>query len=240
MARSNPEDVALGLAPECHLDLADPVHAVGRHPGKRHVRRDRPLDHRQRQLRLGHEGQLLRHVRGRPAARVVGPSLRQVEGAVEESMPLGRDVSCEHTDLAVGDLARRARILTMNPAGSLTLLEEAGLVEDQHSVRFGQGLDDVLAHDIAQGIRVPLATPKHRLLTPWSGITSGLGSHPASLAPFRPEQAVQEGTGRASDARHGKQRADLILGVTQDRRPELKHDFKRGSRHENLPSLAVR
>ncbi len=76
----------------------------------------------------------------------------------------------------------------------------------------------MLAHDIAQRVGVPLAAPEHRLLTPRSGIASRLGSHPTSLAPFRPEQAVQEGTGRAGDARRGKQRSDLILGVTQARR----------------------
>jgi hypothetical protein len=120
------------------------------------------------------------------------------------------------------------------------LLEEAGLVEDQDGVRLGQCLDHMLAHDIAQRIRVPLAAPEHRLLTPRSGIASGLGSHPPSLTPLCPEQAFQKGTRRTRYAGRGKQRPDLILGVSQARRPKLQHCFKRGSRHRNLPSRTVR
>jgi hypothetical protein len=71
-------------------------------------------------------------------------------------MPLARDIGRKHADLAVGDLAGRARVLACHAAGGLALLQEAGLVHHQHGLRLGQGLDHVVAHQIAKRIRVPL------------------------------------------------------------------------------------
>ncbi|KMO21214.1 hypothetical protein SQ03_03900 [Methylobacterium platani JCM 14648] len=83
----------------------------------------------------------------------------------------------------------------MDSAGGVALLEKARLVENQDGIRLGQGHDHVLTHTITQGVGVPLAAPEHRLLTPWSGIAGGFGPHPAGLAPFHPEQAVEECAG---------------------------------------------
>ena len=45
-------------------------------------------------------------------------------------MAMARHIGGEHADLAVRDLAGRARILAGDAAAGLALLEEPGLVED--------------------------------------------------------------------------------------------------------------
>ena len=100
------EHIAFPGPAQHHLDLANPVDAVRRHPGEGHAGVDRPLDHRPRELGLGGEGHAFRHVRGRPARRIVGPSLWQIERPVDEGMALRQHIGREHADLAVGDLAR--------------------------------------------------------------------------------------------------------------------------------------
>lgn len=49
----NPEHVTIARPPQRHLDVADPVYGVARHPGKRHAGGKRPFNHRQSQFRLG-------------------------------------------------------------------------------------------------------------------------------------------------------------------------------------------
>ncbi len=45
----------------------------------------------------------------------IRPALRQIERAVDEGMAMPRCVGREHTDLAVGDLARRPRVFAAPP-----------------------------------------------------------------------------------------------------------------------------
>src|SRR5262249_45425456 len=52
----------------------------------------------------------------------------------------------------------------------LALLQEAGLVDDQHRVLGGQRFQRVLAHDVAQPIRLPPPAAQDCLLPPWTGI----------------------------------------------------------------------
>jgi len=47
----------------------------------------------------------------RPTLRITGPVLGQVEVPVDEGVAPGGNIGGEDTDLAVGDLARRAGIL---------------------------------------------------------------------------------------------------------------------------------
>src|SRR3954451_19413157 len=49
-------------------------------------------------------------------------------------MAAPRDIGCEHPDLAVGDLARRAGVLPSHAAGGLALLQKTGLVNHQNGV----------------------------------------------------------------------------------------------------------
>jgi hypothetical protein len=138
------------------------------------------------------------------------------------------DVGCKHSDLTIGDLTRRARVLPPDTARGFALLQEAGLVDHQNGLGRGQRLDHLVAHHIPQSLRVPMRAAKNGLLAPGTGITGGLGPHPAGLAPLAPEQSVQEGAGGGGDTRSGKQRADALLGLPQRRRPELQGGLERG------------
>ena len=85
-------------------------------------------------------------------------------------------------DLAVCDLASRASVLTAYAAGGRALLEESGLVDDQHRIVGGERLHHIITHNVAKRIRIPPATAEDRLLPPRSRITDRLGAHPPGLA----------------------------------------------------------
>jgi hypothetical protein len=152
---------------------------------------------------------------GRRAGRVIGPGLGQVEGAVDESMPVPGHVGREYPDLAVRDLPGRARVLAPDPAGRLALLQKARLIENQNRIRISQGLERIVAHEIAQRIGVPARPIEKRLLAPRTSIARGLGAHPSRLAPLRPEQGVQEQLRRRRRALLLEQRPDPPLDVPQ-------------------------
>lgn len=73
------QHIVLGGTFERHFDITDAVDAVGRHPGKEHVRSNRPLDHAERQRRLGDEAGIVRQIRPGQTLGVVRPGLRQIE-----------------------------------------------------------------------------------------------------------------------------------------------------------------
>ena len=112
---------------------------------------------------------LLRYVRRSPARRILGPGLGQIQRPVNKSVPLARDIGCEYADLAVGDLAPtgsspvakgpRAGVLPRYAAGGLALLQKTGLVNHQNGVIRRQVLERIIAHDVAQRIGIPAATP---------------------------------------------------------------------------------
>ena len=186
------EHVALAGASQGRFDVTDAIDAIGRHPGEGYVGTDGALDHAQGQAGLGGKIRLRRHMGGCHANPVLRPGFGQIKRPVDEGVAMPRDVGRKDADLAVRDLAGRARVLAGDAAAGLALLEEPGLVEDQNRIVGGKGLDDIVAHDVAQRIRVPAATTKNGLLTPGAGIARRLRPHPAGLAPLIPEQAVQE------------------------------------------------
>ena len=106
MRAAHAQHITFGLPAQHHLDLANPVHAVGRHPGERHIRSDGSLDHPSRELGLGREGDLPRHMRRGPACCVIRPSFWQIERPIDEGMALAGDVGGKDPNLAVRDLAR--------------------------------------------------------------------------------------------------------------------------------------
>jgi hypothetical protein len=57
-----------------------------------------------------------------------------MERAVDEFMAMPRDVSREHANLAIGDLARRPRMLTRHAARRLALLQEPGHVHSNNVI----------------------------------------------------------------------------------------------------------
>jgi hypothetical protein len=106
MRAGDAEHVALARLAQDLLDLAHTIDTVRSRPGERHASPDRPLDHADREPRLGGKANRRRHVSRGQTGGGVGPVLGQVKPAVDEGLPLARDVGREHPDLTVGDLAR--------------------------------------------------------------------------------------------------------------------------------------
>jgi hypothetical protein len=183
----------------------------------------------------GGEAHRRRHVRRGQAGRGIGPVLGQVKPAIDEGMALVGDIGREDPDLAVRDLPCRAGVLPPDPAGRGALLEKAGLVDHQHGIRRRQGLESIIADQIAQRVGVPTAAAEHGLLPPRAGIPSRFGAHPAGLAPFRPEQPVQERRGGGRHAGMTEQRPEPRLGRAKFDRPEIQRLFNRCPRHRQSP-----
>src|SRR3954471_20617909 len=106
-------------------------------------------------------------------------------------MPFAAGISEEHTDLAVLDAPRRAAVLACHAGRLRALLQKAGLVNDQHRLPIGQGLDDVRSTQVARGLFVPLHVREHPLRAPRPSIAEMLGQLPAVLAFHRTQQALQ-------------------------------------------------
>ena len=137
------EYIALARTAQRGLHVANPIHAVGRDPAKRHAGRHGAMDHLNGERRLGGEARALRHMRRRQPRRIVRPGLGQIQGTINEGMAVTRDIGREHTHLAVGDLARRTRVLPVHAARSLALLQKSGLINHQNRIIIGQGLDQI-------------------------------------------------------------------------------------------------
>src|SRR3979411_2304059 len=71
-------------------------------------------------------------------------------------MAMAGIVGREDADLAVRNLACRTGVLPRHTARRVALLEKAGLVDDEDGIVICQMLDDIVAHDIAQGIGIPV------------------------------------------------------------------------------------
>jgi len=52
-------------------------------------------------------------------------------------------------------IARRAGVLPGYPARGTALLEEPGLVDHQHGIGISKGFEGIVAHDLAQCLRIP-------------------------------------------------------------------------------------
>jgi hypothetical protein len=140
-------------------------------------------------------------------------------------------VGREDPDLAVGDLAGRARVLPRHAAGGLALFEKAGFVQHQHGILVGQRLQRVVAHKVAQRIRLPAAATQDGLLPPGAGVARRLRPHPARLAPLGAEEAVQEQPCRDRHPLLREQRPDPPLHLAQRGGPQLQRILDRNTRH---------
>ncbi len=93
-------------------------------------------------------------------------------------------------------------------------------------------LDDIVAHDIAQGIRFPSPTTQNRLLAPGARIAGRLGSHPSRLALFRTQKPINKLPSRRRDAILCEQRAYPFFDIAQRRCPKFKRRLdRRPKRH---------
>src|SRR3984957_3968854 len=97
-------------------------------------------------------------------------------------------------------------------------------------------LDDIVVHDIAQGISVPVSTTQNRLLPPWAGIASRLRAHPTGLALLISEQTFQEQTCIRRNTLLREQRTYPLLDLSKRRGPQRKRLLNRRGprpRHSN-------
>src|SRR3954453_22668886 len=88
-------------------------------------------------------------------------------------------------------------------------------------------LDDIVVHDIAQGISRPVPPTQNRLLPPWAGIASRLRAHPTGLALLISEQTFQEQSGVRRDPLLPEQRPYPLLDLSKRRRPQRKRLLNR-------------
>src|SRR5205809_5969376 len=142
-------------------------------------------------------------------------------------MTVARNIGSEDSDLAVRDLARRTSVLPRHAARRLALLEKAGLIDHQHRVIVRQMLDDIVAHDIAQGIGIPIPATQDRLLPPWTRIACGLRAHPTGLALLVSEQTFQKQARILRDTFLPEQWTYPLLDLPKRRRPQRKRLFNR-------------
>lgn len=174
-----------------HPQVRDlPVGLVRGDPGERHLRGQRTLEHGHREPRLGGELHLVRHTGGAAAVPVDGPGLRQVELAVDQRVPASTGVDQEHPDPAVLHPPRGPGVLPLHPGRAGALLQEPGVVEDQHTGPVAELLDDVAAHVVADPVDVPVRgaqQPLHPVRRHRPGV---LGQRPPVPALQPGEQAV--------------------------------------------------
>ena len=106
-----------------------------------------------------------------------------------------RGIGQEDPDLGVLDPPGGAGVLAGDAGGMGPLLEEAGLVEDQHGVGVAEGLDDVGPEVVADRVGVPFGAAHQVLDAVGGGVADLLGELPGVLALDRPEQAGEIGAG---------------------------------------------
>src|SRR5206468_11309334 len=97
-------------------------------------------------------------------------------------------------------------------------------------------LDDIVAHDIAQGISVPIPTTQNCLLPPWARIASRLRAHPTGLALLISEQTFQKQACIRRNTLLREQRTYPFLDLSKRRRPQRKRLLNRRGprpRHSN-------
>jgi hypothetical protein len=68
---------------------------------------------------------------------------------VYEGTAMPGDITGKDTNLAIRDLACRARILPRNAAGGLALLEKSSFIDDENRVIVRERLKRIVPHDIA-------------------------------------------------------------------------------------------
>ena len=98
-------------------------------------------------------------------------------------------------------------------------LQKPGLVDNQHRLPIGQGLDDIRAAQVARGLLVPMHVREHPLRAPRPGVAEMLGQLPAVLAFHRTQQALEIQTGLPARLGADKQLAQARVQRTQLRPP---------------------
>src|SRR6201988_5116736 len=88
-------------------------------------------------------------------------------------------------------------------------------------------LDDIIAKDIAQAIRIPIPAPQDRLLPRRARIASSLRAHPTGFALLISEQTLEKQACIPRNTILIEQRTYPLLDHTKRRRPQRKRLFNR-------------
>jgi hypothetical protein len=142
------------------------IDLVAGHPGHRDLGVQRPLQQHPGQPRLGAEADRIGDGR-LPAAR---PILSQPSAGTAPGRSAHAPGGWHRPgtpQLAVLDPPGRARILPLDPGRLGALLEEPGLVDDQHRPRIAEVLQDIAAQVIADRISVPAGMVEQPLPPIW-------------------------------------------------------------------------
>src|SRR4051794_33726352 len=134
-------------------------------------------------------------------------------------MPFAAGISEKHANLAVLDAPRGAAVLACHTGRLRAFLQKAGLVDDQHRLPIGQGLDHVRTTQVARSLLVPLHVRQQPLRAPRPGIAEMLGQLPAVLAFHRTQQTLEIEPGLPTRLGASKQLAQASVHRTQLRPP---------------------
>src|SRR3981189_3151568 len=227
MSAADPQHIAFACLAYLLLDISDTVDRIGSYPLEWHSRGYRACDHSRRKLWFGRKARAGRHVCGLQTIWIVGPFLWKIQRAIDERMAMTGNVGREDADLAVRNLACRTGVLPRHTARRVALLEKAGLVDDEDGIVICQMLDDIVAHDIAQGIGIPIPATKDSLLPPWTRIASCLRPHPAGLALLITEQTFQKQACVPRNPFLPEQWTYPLLKLLKRRSPQRKRLFNR-------------
>ena len=207
------------------------VDLVRGHPRDRRFVGQDTRHHAYCEFRLGHEPARVGHRGSRSALTVGGPGLGQVELPVDQRPPGCGGVGGEHPDLAVIDLPRGSGVLPGDAGRGVALLDEPGLVEDQHPVVLAEVLEDVSAHVVAHPAGFPLGTAEQVLEPVGRAVTGLLGELPGVLTLHRTQQTTYVIT-RASTRLHTTEPArNTSEQVVKPSRPLV--DLDRYAIHEH-------
>src|SRR5580704_7142045 len=95
----------------------------------------RLIDHLHSQFPFLSKLDFLRDAGLRAPLRIVRPTLRQVQTPTQNSGALRADFVQTDSDLAIGCLAERSRVLTFHAHGVLSLLRKAGVINSPNRIR---------------------------------------------------------------------------------------------------------
>src|ERR1700747_2383107 len=219
MSAADSEHIAFACQAQLLFDISDAVDRIGSNSFEGHCRDYGACDHCRRKLWFGRKACVGRHICGFQTIWILGPFFRKIQRAIGERIAMTRNVSSEDADLAVRNLACRTGVLPRHTARRLALLEKAGLVDDEDRIVICQMLDDIVAHDIAQGISIPIPATQDCLLPPWTRIASRLRAHPTGLALLIAEQTFQKQACVPRNTFLPEQRTYPLLHLTKRRSP---------------------
>src|ERR1700722_11584558 len=219
MSAADPEYIAFTCATELLFDIANTIDRIASDPLEWDGRGYGARDHSRRKLWFGRKADIGGHVGGFEASWIVSPFLRKIQHAIDERMTVARNIGSEDSDLAVRDLTCGTSVLPRHSARRLALLEKAGLVDHKDCIVIRQMLDDIIAHDIAQAISIPIIATEDRLLPPRARIACGLGAHPTSFTLLISEQTLQKQACIRRNTLLPEQRTYPRLDLPKRRRP---------------------